>query len=42
MNQVLAGYAYVLMPAHKAARYLMDPLHISIRRCLLSTAAFCQ
>jgi len=35
-------YAYVPMPAQQSSSVPDGLLHISIRRCLSSTATFCQ
>ena len=41
-SQLQTRYAYVPMPAQQSSSVPDGPLHISIRRCLLSTATFCQ
>ena len=41
-NQLQTWYAHVPMPAQQSSSVPDGPLHISIRRCLLSTASFCQ
>ena len=41
-NQLQTRYAHVPMPAQQSSSVPDGPLHISIRRCLSSTATFCQ
>ena len=40
-NQLQTRYAHVPMPAQQSSPVPDGPLHISIRRCLSSTAKFC-